>query len=838
MARKQRRSADSPTPPDPPPGWSISPRLAVIVLVLLSSAALAARVVPTWSQVFPGQGLVRLLGGDPYFHVRQARSIAHHFPHLHRWDVGTHYPEGQWSDAVGLYDLAIGGAAWLIGAGEPTNGLVDRVAAWTPPLLAALSIWLLYLLARTVLDRWAALLAAAVFLLYPGSSLQRSLLGFADHHVAEIVLVLLTAWGLTRCLQGRAPPPTAPWWRPALAHASPLAVLVFTWVGAPIYLLFVFLTLFVVATVEIAHGASATTAARSGSRYGGALLLLVGVPSALWPDLVMSPGLLRPVLFGCVAVAVVPAVHVYAARLLLRRLERPRLVALLGAVAVVVLAVLFVGFVPKAQQFATLLLAPKGMTLVEHRTVDWHLYFGLLGVPGIVALAALPLGLWRAFRRPVDRFCLVPILFGVLVLGLWLTTRDYDYAPPAFVALMTVFVTVEVANRVRRPDIAWMRWAGPLALAAVLLLPVWPLQLVQRPLASKRLSAAHQLVTPAWEQAMDWMRQHTPEPSLPIDARVAPFAGKAGYHYPPGTYGVLTAWDFGNLVNVLGARVPVWSRWPAARTASWMVCEDEQESLALLCPTCEEGEEVRYVVLDARTTAQHFPGKILLAGRRLEDYATRTESWYPLEEGGRIPHRTYGPRYERSMSVRLYRDDAQRLGHYRLVYESSRESYIRYVLWPGTYVMKRVAHDIESEAQRLFLLARTRTLVTRVAGHYEYDGVVTPAVKIFEVVPGARLTGTARAGTEVEARLALRCGSRGREVEYVRAAVAGASDRFEIVVAHPTGPAAEAATCEATGPYVLHTRSEADAVELGSASVSLQQVRAGARVDMLGAAQH
>ena len=61
--------------------------------------------------------------------------------------------------------------------GDPTNGLVDQIAAWTPPLLAALSIWLLYMLARTLLDRRMALLAAAIFLLYPGSSLHRSQLG-------------------------------------------------------------------------------------------------------------------------------------------------------------------------------------------------------------------------------------------------------------------------------------------------------------------------------------------------------------------------------------------------------------------------------------------------------------------------------------------------------------------------------------------------------------------------------------------------------------------------------------------------------------------------------------
>ena len=832
MAR-QRNRATAAAPDSPPPAWSVGPRLAIAVLILLSAAAIVARVVPIWSQVFPASGHVRLLGSDPYFHLRHARFVAHQFPHLQRWDIGTHYPEGQWADATGLFDLAMGTAAWLIGLGSPTNDLVDHVAAWTPPLLAALSIWLVFLLARTVLDRRAALLAAAVFLLYPGSSLHRSLLGFADHHIAEIVLGLLTAWGLTRCLQaGESASAAVPWWRPAFAHALPLAIFLFTWVGAPIYLLFVFVVLLVVATVEISHGARSTATEHCGLRYGSALLLMVWIPSLLWPDLVMVPDQSHLVLLACVAVAVVPAAYVWVARLVLRRLDRPRLVALLAAVAL--FAVMAIGatlaeHVPAVGMLANVLLGTKGAGVGEHRIVDWHVYGVLLGVSGLAALAALPLALWRGLHRLGDRFCLVPILFGGLLLGLWMNSRDYDYAAPAFVALMAAFVTVEATGRLPARHIARLRRPGSLALAAALLLPVWPLQIVLRPAATVQMAANHMVVTPAWEQATTWLRRHTPQPSLPVDARVAPFAHRAGFRYPPGAYGVFSAWDFGNLINVLGARVPVWSRWPSARTASWMVSEDERKSLRLLCPSCEEGEEVRYVVLDARTISQHFPSKLLLAGRRPEDY--NTVNWYSAGNN-RVPHRTFGPRYERSMAVRLYRDDARDVGRYRLVYESYYESYLPYLLLSGTNPV-RVAYDIGSESQRKSVAGRVGIGRMILAGNqYEYDGLVTPSVKIFEVVLGARLAGKAPAETVVEARLALRCGPRAREVNYARSAVAGEDGRFKLVVAHPSEPATVDAICGAAGPYEIFMRStlEAEAVKVGTVAVSTRQVHDGTRV--------
>ncbi len=825
---------DMTTPQDPQPGWSVSPRLAIAVLLLLSTAALAARVMPIWSQIFPAPGHVRLLGVDPYYHLRHARFVADNIPHLQRWDVGTHYPDGQWSDAAGLFDLAMGSAAWLIGLGDPTNDLVDRVVAWTPPLLAALSIWLLYLLARTMLDRRTALLAAAIFLIYPGSSLHRSLLGFADHHVAEIVLALLTAWGLMRCLQtGESSKPVPPWWRPACEYAWPLAIFLFTWVGAPIYVLLVFVVLLIVATVEIAHGGDSNAAAHGGLRYGSALLLMVGVSSVLWPDLVMSPKRFSPALLGCAAVALVPAAYVFAARRLLRRLNRPRLIAFFAAAVVVVLAALFMAHADQARHLAALLLTPKRSALTEHLVIDWRLYGKLLGAPGLLALAALPLGLWRAVRRPGDRFCLVPLLFGVLLIGLWLRTHDYDYAPPVFVALMAAFVTAEVAGRIPARHVAWMRWVGSTTLAALLLCPIWPLRLVAMPMATARMATNHSMTTQAWEQAMTWMRQNTPKPSLPVDTRVEPFG--AGFDYPPGTYGVFTAWDFGNIVNTLGERVPVWSRWPSARTAMWIVSEDEEESLGLLCPGCEEGEEVRYVVLEARTIAQHFLGKVLAAGRQLRDYDTGRENWQSLEEDEKILNRTYGHKYERSMAVRLFRDDARHLGHYRLVYESPRESYITYQLKLGTNTLRRLAYDIKSDRQREVVTGRARTgQVTRFGNHYQYDGIVTPSVKIFEVVQGARLTGEARAGTAVEARLELRCGSGGRRVDYVRSVVAGSDGHFDLVVAHSSEPVTDNATCEAIGPYSLFVRNtlESEMVPAGTVAISVRQVRDGAHVDL------
>ena len=311
--------------------------------------------------------------------------------------------------------------------------------------------------------------------------------------------------------------------------------------------------------------------------------------------------------------------------------------------------------------------------------------------------------------------------------------------------------------------------------------------------------------------------------------------GYPNYRYPLGAYGVFTAWDFGNIVNTLGERIPVWSRWPSEFTAQWLVSENEEKSLRLLCRRCEPSEEVRYVVLDARTIAQHFLRKVAAVGRRLKDYDAQTGNSYSLGADVKIPQRTYGPRYKRSMAVRLFQNDARNLGHYRLVYKSPRESYITYFMRFETNEFGRVAHDITSDLQREVAIHRARAKhVALDVNQFEYDGSVTASVKIFEVVQGAHVMGDARAGTVAEARLQLRCGSSKHSVEYVRSAVAGPGGRFDLVVAHPSGQGTDNTTCEAMGPYTLLTRisSEVEAVPVASIAVTARQVREGTRIEL------
>jgi len=70
---------------------------------------------------------------------------------------------------------------------------------------------------------------------------------------------------------------------------------------------------------------------------------------------------------------------------------------------------------------------------------------------------------------------------------------------------------------------------------------------------------------------------------------------------------------------------------------------------------------------------------------------------------------------------------------------------------------------------------------------YRFADTVVALFKVFEAVPGARLTGTAEPAQRVRLRLSLRTNT-GRQFLYRSGTTAAADGRFEIVVPYPTEP--------------------------------------------------
>src|SRR5206468_49997 len=112
------------------------------------------------------------------------------FPHLLRWDPAL-YPDGQPAEYVGLFDLTIAAAAVVATGGHADMTSVERVACWVPPVMGTLAVLALFWLGWVVAGPVAGAAAALFLVLVPGLFANRALLGYPDHHVAEVLLGLL-----------------------------------------------------------------------------------------------------------------------------------------------------------------------------------------------------------------------------------------------------------------------------------------------------------------------------------------------------------------------------------------------------------------------------------------------------------------------------------------------------------------------------------------------------------------------------------------------------------------------------------------------------------------------
>lgn len=203
------------------------PRTTRAELLLLGGIVLGALAVRLLSLPAATKPEPRLASPDCYAHLRRATSVARHFPRVPVRDAWLNHPNGGLFIWPPLFDLAVGGAARLAYGRDATQDEVARVLAALPPLLGALHVVPLFLLARRVLSRRRALLAAAGYALLPAAAIW-SQYGHGDHHVAEALLLLLLLLALARA---RAAAPEAAL-RRALVAGAALAAMVLTWQGA------------------------------------------------------------------------------------------------------------------------------------------------------------------------------------------------------------------------------------------------------------------------------------------------------------------------------------------------------------------------------------------------------------------------------------------------------------------------------------------------------------------------------------------------------------------------------------------------------------------------------
>lgn len=567
-------------------------RRDIVLIVLIAAAAFGLRTYEVWGTVFSARG-VNFLETDAWYHVRLAENQVRNYP----WRV-TRDPYaaagGQFVPIAPLFDTAIATAAVLGYGRDATSADVERVAALMPPIFGVLAVVGVWALGRRLFDRRAGLIAAALLAVLPGHFLDRTMLGFVDHHALEAALAIAVLLTLVRGS-------TAPTRATAAAAGLAVGAYLLAWSSGAFLVAIVGAWLLLFTALARTPENLAAAATTTGVAAVVALLLVL---------LFQDPAMHRYAsqMIGLVGLAAIAA----GARAVAdSRWPQTRRRLLLASLAVAAMTAAGILWLSAPHLFAGLLidvgrLAPDStrMSVLEARPLflyagEWRwlqpwLFFRTGFFIGLIALVPFAVRVWR-HRRGGDLLLLVYTLatsaatigqnrFGYYLvpacalLGGWLAVLllDWGGVPHA-----------DNPSPIPRARMPLAREAALIAVAGGMFGPNF----------ASRAQMSNASLEAYWQDTMAWLRSTTP----------APFLASAGageeYYYaryetglvPAPDYTVMNWWDQGYWIVQGARRVPVSNptQERAPNAARFYVETDEARALALL-----SAERSRYVIAD------------------------------------------------------------------------------------------------------------------------------------------------------------------------------------------------------------------------------------------------
>jgi oligosaccharyl transferase (archaeosortase A-associated) len=340
---------------------TLEPKKAFCGILILAffCISLYLRVVPSHDGVFVGDR-VYFQGNDPWYHMRLVENLLQHFPHRISFDAYTLYPYGENVPFAPFFDWILGFVIWVIGAGHPSIETIETIGAYFPAVLGALVIIPVYFIGKELFSRSAGLIAAGLIAIMPGEFFFRSMLGFTDHHIAEVLfsttVIMFLIMAIKRARQREISFGSFHWdecwksiqerdWR-RLVHASDwkglriplilalltgfmLGIFLLSWSGGLLFVLIIFAYMVIQYIMDHLRGRSTD------------YLCIIGVPMSLIALIILAPffsflvyadWIKIALLMGVLAFSVLSGVSWFMNRRDIKRAYYPIAVIILGGV--------------------------------------------------------------------------------------------------------------------------------------------------------------------------------------------------------------------------------------------------------------------------------------------------------------------------------------------------------------------------------------------------------------------------------------------------------------------------------------------------------------------------
>lgn len=543
----------------------------MLAAILLIAAAL--RVWAPWDDVLGGER-VNFLETDAWYHVRLAESQVRNFPHRVTEDPYA-APDGQYVAVAPLLDSVIATTAFIAGGKQASTESIERIAALVPALVGVLAVAAVWALATIAFDRRAGLIASLLAAILPGHFLDRTLVGFVDHHALEVVLAMATMGAIVHGT--------------AAAAGVFLGLYLLAWASGAYFVSII--AVWIVVTAAIAPSRREMAGRFTATMAAFALAIVV---------VFQDPAMFRyntqvAALVGLMALSL--AVVFFANQL-------GKAISVIAVVAVVALGVVWLALPELFQQVASDLrrFMPDAtrMAVLEARPLflysgnwDWWqpwLFFRSGFYVGLIAVVALAISTLRS--RRVDHLLIVCFTVANYLATLGQNRFGYYLVPATAVVIgwlsarMLDWAGVPHADNPKPAVKARMPFQRELAIVAIAGIFVAP-NIVPAAITTRRAGGMAQY----WFDAMQWLRTETPEPFGSADYYYARY-GKTN---PLASYSVMNWWDQGYWIIQTAHRVPISNPTQngAPKAAAFLTSTDANAAVASLA-----GDRVKYVVVD------------------------------------------------------------------------------------------------------------------------------------------------------------------------------------------------------------------------------------------------
>jgi oligosaccharyl transferase (archaeosortase A-associated) len=630
--------------------YNVPVRRDLVLLSLIVAAAFGIRTYPAWNSVFTERG-VNFLETDAWYHVRLVEYQVRNYP----WRVTADpyaAPGGQFVPIAPLFDTITATVVVVMHGRDATTADIERIAAMMPPIFGALAVIVAWALARILFGRRAGLLAACLLTVLPGHFLDRTMVGFVDHHALEALLALTTLLGFARAL-------TTPSQAMPFVAGAALGLYLLAW-GSGAFLVAILGVWLVLALAVASSDEDRAKAAGVTAQAAVTALVLV---VAFQDPAMHRYGTQLLGLGGLAGIA-------FAAQLVRagRRREVFATLAVTAAAAAVAIVILAPNLIPQLLvDVARLAPDPTRMGVLEARPLflysgQWRweqpwLFFRTGFFIGAIALVPFAVRVWRR-RNAAD---ILILIYAAAMFAATIGQNRFGYYLVTACALLGGWLGTTILDWGGVPHaddpapIPWSRqpFARELAVIAVAGGMFAP------NLAPRVLLAERTTTVPAhWHTTMNWLREHT----------APPFLNSAGmgddYYYaryprdnvPSPDYTVMNWWDQGYWIVQRARRVPVANptQGRAANSARFYLETDERRALEVL-----RAEHAGYVLSDWELPFRRLDdGTIMGRFQNIVDWAGGVhanyyEVVYRRESNSWTPVWVFYEPYYRSMAYRL-----------------------------------------------------------------------------------------------------------------------------------------------------------------------------------------